>query len=329
MKRPALWVVLLAGLAAPSGHAQMKIGDTVTISFASVAEARKILTARDDFARRMSPFDRAARMKTDRSVSEEEYLGFVGENILDWDDQEKQQLVSAFEGLAPELRDLAWAFPKEVLLIKTTGREEGGAAYTRANAVILPQKMLAVPVAGLRRVLCHELFHVISRANPALRERLYAAIGFVKCNEPLLPEDLAPRMLTNPDAPRNDHCIRIQVEGQEQWAIPVIFSCAASYDVERGGEFFRYLTFRLLLVERNDETSTVTPLCEDDEPKLVKSADVSDFFEQIGRNTGYIIHPEEVLADNFMRLKLKDQDLPSPEITEKMEAILKQMSPIP
>lgn len=329
MKRRALWVLLFAGLAAPSGHAQMKIGDTVTISFASVAEAGKILVARDDFVQRMSPFDRAARLKTDRSVSEEAYLKFVGENILDWDDQEKQRLASVFEGLESELGDLAWAFPKEVLLIKTTGKEEGGAAYTRANAVILPQKMLAMPVAGLRRVLCHELFHVISRANPALREKLYAAIGFVKCNEPALPEDLASRRLANPDAPRNDHCIRIQVEGQDHWAVPIIFSSAASYDVERGGEFFRYLKFRLLLVERSDETSTVTPLCEDDEPKLVKISDVSGFFEQIGRNTGYVIHPEEVLADNFMRLKLKDQDLPSPEITEKMDDILKRMSPIP
>ena len=37
-------------------------------------EARRILTTRDDFIRALSPFDRAARVKTDKDVSEKEFL---------------------------------------------------------------------------------------------------------------------------------------------------------------------------------------------------------------------------------------------------------------
>jgi len=317
----ALW---LWSLVAPSSHAQMNIGDHTTVSFASIDEARAILTDRDDFVQRMSPFDRAARMKTDGNVSEADYLKFVGANVLAWSDSEKQRLVSVFEDLRTELKGLAWSFPKQVFLVKTTGNEEGGAAYTRANAVVFPQGVLQTPAANIRKMLCHELFHIMSRANPRLREKLYAAIGFIACNEVAFPPELKARKLTNPDAPKNDHCIRIQVEGQKQWAVPILFSSAAKYDVERGGEFFNYLTFQFLLVQRDDEASTVTPIYAGQKPKLVDMADVSGFFEQTGRNTGYIIHPEEILADNFALLKLKAQDVPSPEIIEKMEEILKE-----
>jgi hypothetical protein len=36
-----------------------------TIDFTTVAQGRELLTTRDDFVMRMSPLDRAARMKTD------------------------------------------------------------------------------------------------------------------------------------------------------------------------------------------------------------------------------------------------------------------------
>jgi hypothetical protein len=44
--------------------------------------------------------------------------------------------------------------------------------------------------------------------------------------------------------------------------------------------------------------------------------------EQIGRNTEYVIHPEEVLADNFALLVLKKANVPSPEILQKMREVL-------
>jgi hypothetical protein len=49
---------------------------------------------------------------------------------------------------------------------------------------------------------------------------------------------------------------------------------------------------------------------------------VEGFFEQIGRNTNYIIHPEETLANNFVHLMTAKQDLKNPEIPEKIEQLL-------
>jgi len=46
--------------------ADIRLTAATAIHFASVAEGSKILMARDDFIRRLSPFDRAARLKVDR-----------------------------------------------------------------------------------------------------------------------------------------------------------------------------------------------------------------------------------------------------------------------
>ena len=62
-------------------------------------------------------------------------------------------------------------------------------AYTRANAIVFPEKFLKGGAPWVQRVLCHELFHVLSRANKELRERCYAAIGFEKCDELVFPEE--------------------------------------------------------------------------------------------------------------------------------------------
>jgi len=93
-------------------------------------------------------------------------------------------------------------------------------------------------------------------------------IGFTKCLEIEFPAQLKSRKITNPDAPRNDHFVRLQIAGREALAVPILFSSAEKYDVTRGGEFFNYLQFQFLLVEKQGDSS-VKVLVEDGQPKLV------------------------------------------------------------
>lgn len=52
--------------------------------------------------------------------------------------------------------------------------------------------------------------------------------------------------------------------------------------------------------------------------------EASDFYDRMGRNTQYIIDPEEVLADNFsLLLTGMTEGLPSPEVIQKMEEACK------
>ena len=47
-----------------------------------------------------------------------------------------------------------------------------------------------------------------------------------------------------------------------------------------------------------------------------------DFHRQIGKNTGYIIHPEEILADNFA-LIMTNGKVTDTWLTEKMKSVIK------
>jgi hypothetical protein len=122
-------------------RAEVRLGST-TLSFATVEEGKRVLASRDDYVERMSAFDRAARLKTDRVVSERDYLEFVGKAVVAWEEAEKEKVYLAMEGVEEELKKMDLPFPKKIWLIKTTGKEEGNAAYTRAKAIVFPERFL-------------------------------------------------------------------------------------------------------------------------------------------------------------------------------------------
>jgi hypothetical protein len=320
MKR-LLLLFLLCTLTAGLSHAQLNLSKDSTLAFATVEEGRQILTTRDDFVRAMSPFDRAARVKTAKEVTEADFLAYVGQHTLAWDEDEKQKLTAAYATIQEKIRSYDLPFPKTVLLLKTTGLEDSDACYTRSHAIILPKSTLKKSTDELTKVLGHELFHVLSRANPALKEKLYAAIGFLKCDEAVFPAELRARKITNPDAPLNDHCILLKLAEQEVWAVPILYSRTEKYAPDSGKGFFSYFEFRLLVAPRPDFPGSKPSVFGS--TQLVPMEKTTGFFEQVGRNTKYIIHPEEILADNF-EILISGRKATTPEVTEKIESILKR-----
>jgi len=74
--------------------------------------------------------------------------------------------------------------PSKINFIRTSGREEGEGAYTRANNIVIPRSFKFNNTnLTLISVLFHEVFHVLSRANPGLRDKLYKVIGFHRVKE--------------------------------------------------------------------------------------------------------------------------------------------------
>jgi hypothetical protein len=298
---------------------QVNVRDETTARFASVTEGAEILARKDDFIQRLSAFDRSARLKTDKPVSEEEFLKFLRANVLPWTSEDQERIETAIAHIRPALQALPLSLPKTVYFVKTTGAEEGRAFYTRGNAIMLPQGQLAA--ASLEKTIAHELFHILSRGDPALREKLYAIIGFTKCPEPAFPVDLKARKITNPDAPQNDHSIRVRVDERDCEAVSILFSNAEKYDVNRGGEFFNYLEFKFLLL-RESRGPLSESSAQKSDAQLVAPEKVTGFFEKVGRNTDYVIHPEEILADNFALLIIGKQNVPSPDILKRMRDVL-------
>jgi hypothetical protein len=290
--------------------------------FLPAEESARILGSEDEFIPRMSPFDRSARLKTDRDVSQAEYLRFAAADARDWDDNEEASIRAAFRKIEPAIARLGLPWPSPIFVIKTSGNEAQYAAYTRGEAVIFPAKVIGTPGKAFQALLAHELFHVFSRANPAIAEALYNAIGFVYCGDLHVPEDLAPRLVTNPDAPRIDYCMEVTVGGRKEWVVPILVSPSARFDPSEGGEYLDYAKLKLLIVERSGNGSTPAASRLNGAPRLVDLDEVSGFFEKTGDNTGYVIHPEEIVADNFAMLVIGEPNVRSPEILRKVREIL-------
>lgn len=302
-------------------------GGARELLFLSASDSHPVLSAKDVFLTRLSPFDRAARLKTDQDILEDQFIDFVASSALDWEQREKSKIEAAFQKVEVEINRLSLPLPNKIYLIKTSGREEGDAAYTRGNAIILPGSMLASSELELQKLLAHELFHIASRSNPKLSRALYETIGFYYCGEIDFPAQLAPRKITNPDAPLNDYCIQISLGGEKAWAVPILFSQAPRYNVSRGGEFFDYLQMALVLVEQPLNSRISRVQYDSRGPRLVSLAQVSGFFEQVGQNTSYTIHPEEILADNFALLVMGERNVRSPQVLMKMQSTLASYNP--
>ncbi len=292
----------------------------LVFEFASVETGQQILTSLDDYTNRLSPFDFQSRTQSDTPSTFVDYVNFVSKEVVPWNEAQIQKLTTVLKGLAESLSHYEFSNLPSVALIQTTGREESGAAYTRANAIVLTKAQLAMSIEPLRKLLLHELFHVISRNNPVLRDQLYSIIGFHVTNEINLPSSLQPLRITNPDAPIIQHVMKVKIDSQnEQTVAPVLYATSA-YDPQKSRSMFAYLKFALMQVALDEQGHYVASL-QDGLP-IFHPSTLPDFHRQIGANTGYIIHPEEILADNFSELLSGNTDVSDPWVLEKMRSVL-------
>ena len=321
MLRAIIRVLVTAGFAAALLASSVPAW-TQELVFLPAEKSARILGSEDEFIARMSPFDRSARLKTDRDVSQAEYLRFAASDARDWDDSEEATIRASFREIQPAIARLGLPWPSQVFVVKSSGNEAEYAAYTRGAAIIFPTKIIGTPGKIFQALLAHELFHVFSRANPAIADALYNAVGFEYCGDVRMPQDLATRLVTNPDAPRNDYCMEVTIGGRQEWVVPILLSPSARYEPSEGGEYLDYAKLRLLVVERSGNGSASKPSHVNGPPRLVDLGEVSGFFEKTGDNTGYVIHPEEIVADNFAMLVMAEPNVRSPEIFRKIREIL-------
>lgn len=254
-------------------------GQPTQLHFLSRAQASAVLSENDDFAEKLSPFDRRARLGLTRPVSPEEFRQFASEQALEWDSAQQRQVELAFELMRQQWSSLPpLPGPDTVQLILTTGREEGNAAYTRGQAIVLPIGKLPSPT--LPELLTHELFHVLSRANPEWREYLYRRLGFEPAAEVELPTELNERRITNPDAPSLD------------WVWPGAGWPLTYARTPQATSLFAELQFGFWSGQ-----ALLEPPAE--------------YRRRYATNTRYIIHPEEILAEHFVLL-VWQKDVPDP-----------------
>ncbi len=324
-------------------------GGALPLHFLTQAEASEVLGQRDDYFNKLNNFNRQLRLGSDLAITPDEYAAFAAGQALNWTPEEKERVTRLFEKFSPKLKEYQLELsPSSINLIKTTGKEEFNAAYTRGNSIILPQDVLNEPDHVLAQFLLHELFHVYSRfLSDEQRDRLYAVIGyqpttwspplpypiyaatppekwprFFRPRDISLPHPLVDEAIVNPDALTYRHVIPVSIGMTQLYGLPVLFS--RERDPVAGAEMGleNIMGFRLLLVRPNSFGHWRM------DPKqrrqgFVRPHEVDGFWQAIGRNTDYIIHPEEVLADNFVLLIAGVEDVKSPDVLENLDAALR------
>ena len=286
----------------------------IKINFASAESARDYLKMEDKFLLNLSPFDRSARLNTSREVNNLEFVDFISKQTLNWDTNEKENIINIMNEIMVALSEYNIFLPNEIIFITTTGLEEGGAAYCRANNIIV------LPFFSHDTIL-HELFHIYSRNNLKIQEVLYGILGFKKCNELLLPAEIFQYKITNPDTAHNNYCFPSMINGRNFNLMPILLS-PSNYDEHKGGKFFSYVELHFIAVIDNGQN--MVPIIENNNFLIYTLEQIPNDYGYDVMNTYYNIHPEEILADNFVYLITKEENLPNMELIERMKEILKK-----
>ena len=316
--RALAWAIAWASASAALAD-DARLGATV-VRFASVEEGRAILGGNDAWVEATSEFQRAATVGTAPPVSTERLREFVAATVRPWTATQQARWRRALATIAPRIAALRVAMPAEIVLVDTDGRDAAGAPYTRGHAIVLPSGSLPEADAGAdAMVLAHELFHVVSRHDPALATRLYRTIGFESVAPLQWPAAWLAQRIANPDAPFDRHAMPIAIDGRDAWVMPVLV--ARRTDLRPGETFFSVMDVRLLEVAVGDVRTT--PVVRNGAPVWHAPQQLPGYLARLGGNTGYIIHPEETMADNFALL-VTGRRAPNRALLERIEAALVQ-----
>jgi len=292
---------------------------TDNIKFATIEKANELLLQEDEFTKSWSQFDIDSRIQKSNSTREE-LFDFITKQTQEWTLDEKKKILSIIKSIDEQILNQGFKidFPDEIYFVKSTTDEEGGAGgYTRANYVILKDDILSKPNEELKHIIIHELFHVLTRNNPVFKKEMYQIIGFKLMDTLEYPDNLKAYRITNPDAPQTDSYIKLSVGGAPVECMMVLYS---SEDY-KGGTFFKYLNVGFLKLKGDSKKSIEY---NKSKPIVYTFKQVTGFYEQVGKNTKYIIHPEEILADNFACTILNKSELPNQDIVNKIKMKLKE-----
>ncbi|MCB0644213.1 MAG: hypothetical protein KDC44_21365 [Phaeodactylibacter sp.] len=288
----------------------------------------------EDLFEAIRPIDMAVQMKqplpgnVDRANLLLQYKMFLQSEALNFTVKEENLVIKTMREAFSLCQKLnADLFPDTLRLIKIKTNHYGPSVYyTREADIMIPEDVLAAfnPREFLR-VMLHELFHVYSRLNPDQQAALYQLIGFEPVTELIFPEMLDRRILLNPDGVDMRWKIDLQVDASTQLtAVPIIVSNALNY-LPSKPLFFHYLQFNLYEV-KEVRTGVYEVIADENGFSTLPPTIFNAYFQKIQDNTQYIIHPDEIMADNFV-LAVLEEDYPkeTASLSAGGKALLKQI----
>ena len=312
-----LWRTLAALVLMVTMSACMAEGARLEYRFADADEAAELLLSNRGYYEGLTQNDLNYRMQT-LDARLEDLEAFAAGQTQDWTDVEKAAIDDAVAQIITTCAGRGYQLPDTdgIVFAKTTMREECDAgAYTHGTQIYLGAQMLGL--AGtqdsdlrtyFRWIVAHELFHCLTRNHPDFRHDMYALLGFtVEDADYVFAPEVQERIISNPDVGHHNSHAAFDIDGEMKECV-VVFT---TKPFEKPGDSFF------------DEMVTgLVPI--DDLSVMYTSDEAANFWDVFGRNTDYVIDPEETLADNFAYTLIygPDREYATPELIQAIDAIL-------
>ena len=302
----------------------LKLSEKQTLIFLDSVQASNTIIKDDveGFFDKIQPLDMVLQLKknyateTTRQEILNDYKTFIQQDVEDFSPAEIKLIEGVFKRVFLLCEEInSSIFPNQIKLIKTKGKHYGdGVFYTRENCIIIPANELqSFKALSFTEVMLHEVAHIYSRNNPEKRQQLYRLIGFKKidCTTETLqfPGNLKKQVLLNPDGIDYTYAIRLKENADSSFlCLPIITANEEQY-LQKKKAFFEYLDFKLYPVKKA-ENGEFEIFFSGYTKQGINPFFREDFKTQIKDNTTYIIHPDEILADNFKLLLLRNTATP-------------------
>ncbi len=292
--------------------------------FTDADEAAELLLSNRSYYENMNQNDLNFRMQK-KDAALEELEAMVMEQTLDFTDAEKAAIDSAMTVIRKNCADRGYILPATdgLVFAKTTMKEECyAAAYTHGTQIYLGKQILRYGLSDVpaeqvlfQEIIAHELFHCLTRNHPDFRKDMYGILGFTVVEEDYdFPQTISDTIISNPDVEHHNSYASFEING-EMKDCTVIFTTLRPFE-KPGDSFFRSMVTGLVPV--------------DDLSVMYISEEAENFWDVFGKNTIYVIDPEETLADNFAYIMIFGLDgsgymtYETPEIIESIDAYLKK-----
>ena len=291
--------------------------DTGTISyrFADAEEGIELRMQNDSYFNKLTQNDLDYRTRKSGATLEDfkELARKQGDTFTE---EEKQVIADSIARIEERFKEIGFNYPlnSEIIFVKNKmGDEFGALAYTQGNQIYLESENLNFikdlpELIDLDEMITHELFHILSRNNPNLRQAIYNVFGFTIADEPNFTPEIRNILVSNPDVEKFDSYAMFNINGEITKAV-VVTILKNPYKDEQ--DLFSNLSTGIVPYDNPDKYYTIDQ--------------VSNFWEVFGENTGYVITTEEAIADNFAFAVIYGMDgreYENPEIIEDILNVL-------
>lgn len=296
----------------------------INYHFATLAEGKQLLAANNEYYNSLNQGNIDWRMRR-TGATLDELKDYVQTCVRDFTDEEKTAITKAVASIEETLNAIGATlpFPDDIAFVRTTMEEEGNAgAYTHKTEIYIGERILqkGIPQDGddeattesnwqyFNYAIAHELFHCLTRNSPKFRSQMYSLIGFTTTGtDYVFSTDIQNRILINPDVEHIDNYAEFTINGMKRNCELMVFytkTWAEAYaEVGDEASFFNFNQAVLVPIDALDTYYSIE--------------EASDFWDVVGRNTDYVIAPEECLADNFgftLAYGLDGMDYQTPEL---------------